>query len=326
MYPRYELFKQVTDVFRADGRAVPVFNDKHLSWKWAWAKEMVDISKELKFAFTAGSSLPVTWRLPDTEIALGTSLVESVAVGYGGRREVVDAVRSLLHEHATHGTSLDELAADTRVKREHLEALENNDLSAWPRGLYARAWIRAYASSVGLDPIDTPFTALMVPLLLGALVLGPRTLPWFLAWMALMLAVAVALQPDKSPRILGASAIQTTMILIVLAVSVRRGRLGVGGMAGESMFVDLRDPRELEREGKIPGAFHCPRGMLEFWIDPESPYHKPVFAENKKFVFYCASGWRCRLFWCRRRAFQGALFRAPCAEPAAGSRTARAPG
>lgn len=51
--------------------------------------------------------------------------------------------------------SLDELAADTRVKREHLEALENNDLSAWPRGLYARAWIRAYASSVGLDPIDT---------------------------------------------------------------------------------------------------------------------------------------------------------------------------
>lgn len=51
--------------------------------------------------------------------------------------------------------SLDDIAADTRVKREHLEALENNDLSAWPRGLYARAWIRAYASAVGLDPIDT---------------------------------------------------------------------------------------------------------------------------------------------------------------------------
>lgn len=51
--------------------------------------------------------------------------------------------------------SLDEIAADTRVKRELLEALENNDLSKWPRGLYARAWIRAYASAVGLDPIDT---------------------------------------------------------------------------------------------------------------------------------------------------------------------------
>ncbi len=61
------------------------------------------------------------------------------------------------------------------------------------------------------------------------------------------------------------------------------------------VFVDLRDPREVEREGRIPGAFHCTRGMLEFWIDPESPYHKPVFAEPKRFVFYCASGWRSAL-------------------------------
>ena len=61
------------------------------------------------------------------------------------------------------------------------------------------------------------------------------------------------------------------------------------------VFVDLRDPRELEREGKMPGAFHCTRGMLEFWIDPESPYHKPVFAEDKQFVFFCAGGWRSAL-------------------------------
>ncbi len=61
------------------------------------------------------------------------------------------------------------------------------------------------------------------------------------------------------------------------------------------VFVDLRDPRELEREGRMPGAFHCPRGMLEFWIDPESPYHKSVFAEEKLFLFYCASGWRSLL-------------------------------
>jgi rhodanese-related sulfurtransferase len=61
------------------------------------------------------------------------------------------------------------------------------------------------------------------------------------------------------------------------------------------VLVDLRDPRELEREGKIPGAFHCPRGMLEFWIDPESPYHKPVFAEDKRFVFFCAGGMRSAL-------------------------------
>lgn len=60
-------------------------------------------------------------------------------------------------------------------------------------------------------------------------------------------------------------------------------------------FVDLRDPRELEREGMIPGAFHCPRGMLEFWIDPESPYAKPQFQSGGRFVFYCASGWRSAL-------------------------------
>jgi rhodanese-related sulfurtransferase len=61
------------------------------------------------------------------------------------------------------------------------------------------------------------------------------------------------------------------------------------------VFVDLRDPRELEREGKLPGAFHCPRGMLEFWIDPESPYAKPVFQDDKTFVFFCAGGWRSAL-------------------------------
>ena len=61
------------------------------------------------------------------------------------------------------------------------------------------------------------------------------------------------------------------------------------------LFIDLRDPRELDREGRMPNAFACTRGMLEFWIDPESPYHKPAFAEDKKFVFFCAGGWRSAL-------------------------------
>ena len=63
----------------------------------------------------------------------------------------------------------------------------------------------------------------------------------------------------------------------------------------EVVFVDLRDVRELQREGGIPGAFHCPRGLLEFWIDPESPYHHKVFAEPKEFVFFCNLGWRSAL-------------------------------
>jgi len=61
-------------------------------------------------------------------------------------------------------------------------------------------------------------------------------------------------------------------------------------------FIDLRDVRELWREGTIPGAAHCPRGMLEFWIAPDSPYHKPLFSEEGvRFVFFCQSGWRSAL-------------------------------
>ena len=62
------------------------------------------------------------------------------------------------------------------------------------------------------------------------------------------------------------------------------------------VIVDIRDPRERTRTGAIPGAFHAPRGMVEFWVDPDSPYHKPVFAQaGKRYVFHCASGWRSAL-------------------------------
>jgi rhodanese-related sulfurtransferase len=61
------------------------------------------------------------------------------------------------------------------------------------------------------------------------------------------------------------------------------------------VIVDIRDIRELEREGQIANSFHAPRGMLEFWVDPESPYYKPIFAEDKTFILHCASGWRSLL-------------------------------
>lgn len=80
---------------------------------------------------------------------------------------------------------------------------------------------------------------------------------------------------------------------IVKTVSIEEAQAMQG--RDDVVFVDLRDPRELVREGKIPGAFSCTRGMLEFWIDPESPYAKPIFQEDKTFVFYCASGWRSAL-------------------------------
>ncbi len=84
---------------------------------------------------------------------------------------------------------------------------------------------------------------------------------------------------------------EATAAIKTLSVDDARQWLG----RDDVIFVDLRDPRELEREGRIPGAFHCPRGMLEFWIDPESPYAKPVFQEDKTFVFFCAAGWRSAL-------------------------------
>jgi hypothetical protein len=84
LYPRYEFFKQCVDVFEKDGRAVPVYNDKHLSWSFEKARWMVDASRRLKFPFLAGSSLPVTWRLPNLELPLGCQIEEALMVGVGG--------------------------------------------------------------------------------------------------------------------------------------------------------------------------------------------------------------------------------------------------
>jgi hypothetical protein len=93
LYPRYELFQQVVEVFEQDGRAVPVFNDKHLSWKWEWAKEMVDISRELDFAFMAGSSVPVTPRLPSIDMPLGVEIEEASYDTAKAKKMVADSKR-----------------------------------------------------------------------------------------------------------------------------------------------------------------------------------------------------------------------------------------
>ncbi|MBZ2179569.1 MAG: hypothetical protein K7J47_17900 [Acidobacteria bacterium] len=84
LYPRYEFFKACTEVFEKDGRAVPVYNDKHLSFSFTKAKWMLDEARRLQFPVLAGSSLPVTWRLPDIEIPLGSQIDEALMVGVGG--------------------------------------------------------------------------------------------------------------------------------------------------------------------------------------------------------------------------------------------------
>ncbi len=83
-YPRYEFFKSVVDVFRTDQATTPVFNDKHLSWKWEWAKEMAETSRSMGFPFLAGSSLPVTWRMPSVDLPYGAETEEVMCVAMGG--------------------------------------------------------------------------------------------------------------------------------------------------------------------------------------------------------------------------------------------------
>ena len=84
LYPRYEFFQQCVEVLEKDGRAVPIYNDKHLSWSFEKAKWMVDSAKRLKFPLLAGSSLPVTWRLPDLELPLNCEIEDALMVGVGG--------------------------------------------------------------------------------------------------------------------------------------------------------------------------------------------------------------------------------------------------
>ena len=83
-YPRFEFFQQITSVFKSSGRSVPVFNDKHLSWNYAWAQEMVGTAKNLDFPLMAGSSLPVTWRIPSIEMPTGAKIREALCICYGG--------------------------------------------------------------------------------------------------------------------------------------------------------------------------------------------------------------------------------------------------
>ena len=84
LYPRFEMFLKITDVFRETNTAVPVFNDKHLSWSWRQAKRMVNISKELDFPMLAGSSVPVAWRIPAIDTPYGEAQKHAVAISYSG--------------------------------------------------------------------------------------------------------------------------------------------------------------------------------------------------------------------------------------------------
>lgn len=155
-YPRYEFFQEIVKVFRDSGRTVPVFNDKHLSWNWEWAREMYDTSRKMGFPLMAGSSLPVTWRTPSLEMPLGAHVQEAVCVCYGG----VDS-------YDFHGLETIECMVERRKGGEtgvnwvHAYRGENfwNALreNVWPRDLMEAALCRSHT----LTPARDGFNDLM---------------------------------------------------------------------------------------------------------------------------------------------------------------------
>jgi hypothetical protein len=147
-YPRYEFFKQVVEVFRADGRTTPVFNDKHLSWNWQWADEMVATARSMGFAFLAGSSLPVTWRMPAIDLPLGARVDEMVCVALGGvdsydfhALEVLQCMAERRHGGETGVVWLEALRGDAVWKA--LAAGSWNS-GGWDRGLFEACLCRSH--------------------------------------------------------------------------------------------------------------------------------------------------------------------------------------
>ncbi|MEQ8791873.1 MAG: twin-arginine translocation signal domain-containing protein [Pirellulaceae bacterium] len=162
LYPRFELFQQIVEVFRKNGRAVPVFNDKHLSYDHRQAAQMVAWSRELKFPFMAGSSLPVTWRRPDLEPPLGTPLTEGLAC-YGGSLEhyffhALEALQCMLERRQ---------GGETGVKT--VECLEGDavwkagDAGRWSWKLLDAALARSPSCNYGdvRDNVATPYAILI---------------------------------------------------------------------------------------------------------------------------------------------------------------------
>ncbi len=143
MYPRYQFFSAIVEVFRRSGRSVPVFSDKHLSWNWEWARKMYSTSREMKFAFMAGSSLPVTWRIPSIDMPMGARIREALCTCYGG----VDS-------YDFHGLETIQSMVERRQGGEGgvkwLQAYRGADFwdalrhGVWPRGLMNAALCRSH--------------------------------------------------------------------------------------------------------------------------------------------------------------------------------------
>lgn len=155
-YPRYQFFRQIVDVFRSSGRSVPVFNDKHLSWNWAWAKEMYDTSRQMGFPLMAGSSLPVTWRVPSVEMPLGAGIREALCVCYGGVDSYdfhgLETIQCMVERRRGFETGVKWLQAYRGAK-----FWEAYLAGVWPRKLVEAALCRSHTLTPARAGFNDPF-------------------------------------------------------------------------------------------------------------------------------------------------------------------------
>jgi hypothetical protein len=171
LYPRYEFFEQCVRVFEDDGRSVPVYNDKHLSYSFDKAKQMVGACRRLGFPMLAGSSLPVTWRLPDVEMPDGAEVEEAVMVGYGGTDvmgfHALEAMQCMLERRAGSETGV------RSVETIEGEAVWNaGSRGRWSKGLLSSALSRS-DNPLGATVADGRTQDLTVPGVLPRLVEKP---------------------------------------------------------------------------------------------------------------------------------------------------------
>ncbi|MBP90781.1 MAG: hypothetical protein CMJ64_29400 [Planctomycetaceae bacterium] len=145
LYPRYEYFQQVIDVYRQSGRTAPLFNDKHLSWNWEWAKKMVETSREMDFGFMAGSSLPVARRLPSVDLPWGADVEEAIGVWAGGIDggdiHVIEAMQSIVERRKDGETGI--RAVEALRGERFWQALESG---SWEGGGWDRKLLEAALS------------------------------------------------------------------------------------------------------------------------------------------------------------------------------------
>ena len=145
-YPRHRFFEEVVNVFRASGRTVPYYSDKHLSWNWDWAKDMYDTSRKMGFPFMAGSSLPLTWRVPQVDMPDGATIRESICLAYGGVDSydihAVEAVQCMVERRKGGETGIESVQAyrgDNFWKA--------HEANVWSPELFKAAFCRSFARS-----------------------------------------------------------------------------------------------------------------------------------------------------------------------------------